>query len=49
MSVDLDKLTTEELWDMYGSIHYRLKQLGQVRSRNITGDSGEQLRRSPNQ
>jgi hypothetical protein len=43
ISDDLNKLSVEELWALYGSIHDRLKELGQIRSRNITGDRGEQL------
>ncbi len=44
MKVDnLDGLSIENLWALYGSIHDKLKELGQIRSRNITGDRGEQL------
>lgn len=40
---DIDKLSVEELWSLYGATHDRLKKLGEIRSRNITGDRGEQL------
>lgn len=40
---DITKLTVDELWGLYGTTHDRLKMLGEIRSRNITGDRGEQL------
>ena len=43
MKVDLDNLSKDELWELYGTIHDRLKELGEIRSRNITGDRGEQI------
>src|ERR1035437_5668232 len=39
----LDALSIDELWEKYAAVHNRLKDLGQIRSRNITGDFGEQL------
>ena len=41
--IDLDKLTIDELWQLYGNTYDRLQQLGEIRSKNITGDRGEQL------
>lgn len=38
-----DKLTIEELWALYGKTHDRLQELGEIRSKNITGDRGEQI------
>lgn len=43
MKIDISKLTIDELWALYGESHDRLRQLGEIRSRNITGDRGEQI------
>jgi len=43
MSIDLDKLSVDELWSLYGETHDKLRQVGEIRSRNIVGDRGEQL------
>jgi hypothetical protein len=40
---NIDKLTVEELWNLYGATHDQLRKLGEIRSRNIVGDRGEQL------
>lgn len=42
-STNINDLSVDQLWELYGKIHDRLKELGQIRSRNITGDRGEQL------
>lgn len=41
--IDINNLSIDELWDLYGNTYNRLKQLGEIRSKNITGDRGEQL------
>lgn len=41
--MDLERLSIEDLWELYGRTHDRLHQLGEIRSKNITGDRGEQL------
>lgn len=40
---EINKLSIDELWSLYGATHDRLKQLGEIRSKNITGDRGEQI------
>ncbi len=40
---DVDDLSEDELWSLYGEVHDKLKDIGEIRSRNITGDRGEQL------
>ena len=40
---EIDKLNIDELWALYGATHDKLKQLGEIRSKNITGDRGEQI------
>lgn len=41
--MNINKLNIDELWDLYGKTHDRLQELGEIRSKNITGDRGEQL------
>lgn len=41
--IQITDLSVDELWSLYGNVHDRLQQLGQIRSRNITGDRGEQI------
>ena len=41
--IDINYLRSEELWDLYGVVIKRLRDLGQIRSGNITGERGEQL------
>ncbi len=41
--IDIKNLTPDELWQLYGEAHSRLLEIGEIRSRNITGDRGEQL------
>lgn len=43
MKIDITQLTIDELWALYGQTHDRLRQLGEIRSRNIVGDRGEQI------
>lgn len=43
MNKDISRLTIDELWALYGQTHDRLRQLGEIRSRNITGDRGEEI------
>ncbi len=43
MKIDISKLTIDELWALYGKSYDRLRQLGEIRSKNITGDRGEQI------
>ncbi len=40
---DISKLTVDELWGLYGATHDQLRKLGEIRSRNIVGDRGEQI------
>ncbi|MCA9328686.1 hypothetical protein KC959_02870 [Candidatus Saccharibacteria bacterium] len=40
---DINKLSPDQLWELYGKAHSRLLEIGEIRSRNITGDRGEQL------
>lgn len=40
---DISKLTVDELWALYGATHDQLRKLGEIRSRNIVGDRGEQI------
>lgn len=40
---DISKLTVDELWSLYGATHDQLRKLGEIRSRNIVGDRGEQI------
>lgn len=39
----MDGLSIDELWELYGSTHAKLKEAGAIRSRNITGDRGERV------
>lgn len=41
--IETKNLTPDELWQLYGDAHSRLLEIGEIRSRNITGDRGEQL------
>ncbi len=43
MKIDITQLTIDELWVLYGQTHDKLRQLGEIRSRNIVGDRGEQI------
>lgn len=43
MKIDITQLTIDELWVLYGQTHHKLRQLGEIRSRNIVGDRGEQI------
>ncbi|MFC1711194.1 hypothetical protein ACFLZ1_01270 [Patescibacteria group bacterium] len=43
MKIKIEKLSKNELWEFYGLIIKRLKELGCIRTRNITGERGEQL------
>lgn len=43
MKIDITQLTIGELWVLYGQTHDKLRQLGEIRSRNIVGDRGEQI------
>lgn len=43
MKIDITQLTIDELWVLYGQTHDKLRQLGEIRSRNIVGDRGEQF------
>ncbi len=42
-AIDIDKLSVDELWALYGATHDQLRKLGEIRSRNIVGDRGEQI------
>ena len=41
--VKIDKLKANELWALYSTVIKRLKELGQIRTSNITGERGENL------
>lgn len=41
--INIENFTIDELWALYGEVNNRLKDTGDIRSRNITGDRGEQL------
>jgi hypothetical protein len=41
--VGVDQMKPPELWSLYSSVVRRLKEIGQIRSNNITGERGEQL------
>jgi len=40
---DLDKLSADELWSLYGAIIKKLKETGAIRTANVTAERGEQL------
>lgn len=39
----IDNLSIEELWTLYSHVIKKLRELGQVRTSNITGERGESL------
>lgn len=39
----LDKLNNDELWEIFSLAIKTLKERGEIRTRNVTGESGEQL------
>ena len=41
--VKINDLSTNELWVLYSNVVRRLKEIGQVRTSNITGERGESL------
>lgn len=41
--IDLNKLDEEELWELYGLIIKRLKEIAAIRTNNMTAERGEQL------
>jgi len=43
LGMDIEGLSEDQLWEAYGAIHERLREVGGIRSRNITGDRGEQV------
>ncbi|MDR3298272.1 MAG: hypothetical protein LBT19_02830 [Candidatus Nomurabacteria bacterium] len=43
MKLDISQLSIDELWELYGETFDKLSQIGEIRSKNITGDRGEQL------
>lgn len=40
---DISKLNIDQLWQLYGLTHDQLRSLGEIRSKNIVGDRGEQI------
>jgi len=40
--IDIDKLEADELWKLYSEVHEKLIEKNEIRSKNITGDRGEQ-------
>lgn len=41
--LNIDKLSTDELWSLYSGVIKKLKEKGQIRTKNITGERGEYL------